>query len=95
MSKHLCFRGYSGPIEAVLMGVSQAIPLLLSMAANLIAFNSLLAVVDIFLSWFGGLIEYTQLSFLVNYVYSLNFLFLIKLNKLPDNVHTRMLPNRT
>ena len=53
-------------IEAAFNGVSQAIPLVLNIAANLIAFLGLLAAVNGFLSWFGGLLDFPELSFEVS-----------------------------
>ncbi|XP_076825301.1 sodium/nucleoside cotransporter 1-like [Clavelina lepadiformis] len=50
-------------IEAAFVGASQAIPLVLNIGGNLIAFLSLLAAVNGFLNWFGGLVDYPQLSF--------------------------------
>eukprot|EP00057_Strongylocentrotus_purpuratus_P016788 XP_011671262.1 PREDICTED: solute carrier family 28 member 3-like [Strongylocentrotus purpuratus] len=50
-------------IEAAANGASQAIPLVLNVAANLIAFLSLLALVNALLGYFGGLVGYPQLTF--------------------------------
>ncbi|XP_076825166.1 sodium/nucleoside cotransporter 1-like [Clavelina lepadiformis] len=50
-------------LEAAFVGASQAIPLILNIGGNLIAFLSLLAAVNGFLNWFGGLVDYPQLSF--------------------------------
>jgi len=50
-------------IEAAFVGVSSAIPLVLNIGANLIAFLGLLAAVNGFLSWFGGLLDFPELSF--------------------------------
>ena len=50
-------------IEAAFVGASQAIPLVLNIGGNLIAFLSLLAAINGFLGWFGGLLDYPQLSF--------------------------------
>lgn len=50
-------------IEAAFVGASTAIPLVLNIAANLIAFISLLAALNGFLGWYGGLLDYPQLSF--------------------------------
>ncbi|XP_076824620.1 solute carrier family 28 member 3-like isoform X1 [Clavelina lepadiformis] len=50
-------------IEAAFVGASQAIPLVLNIGACLIAFLSLLAAINGFLGWFGGLLDYPQLSF--------------------------------
>ena len=50
-------------LEAAFVGTSQAIPLVLNIGANLIAFLSLLAAVNGFLGWFGGLLDFPQLSF--------------------------------
>ncbi|XP_078492520.1 sodium/nucleoside cotransporter 1-like isoform X2 [Ciona intestinalis] len=50
-------------IEAAFVGASQAIPLVLNIGGNLIAFLALLSAVNGFLSWFGGLMDCPQLSF--------------------------------
>ncbi|XP_063969855.1 solute carrier family 28 member 3-like isoform X1 [Lytechinus pictus] len=50
-------------IEAAASGASTAIPLVLNIAANLVAFISLLALVNALLSYFGGLVGYPQLTF--------------------------------
>jgi len=50
-------------IEAAFNGVTAAIPLVLNIAANLIAFLGLLAAFNGFLSWFGGLLDFPELSF--------------------------------
>nr|CAB3266200.1 sodium/nucleoside cotransporter 1-like [Phallusia mammillata] len=50
-------------IEAAFVGASQAIPLVLNIGGNLIAFLSLLAAINGFLGWFGGLLDFPQLSF--------------------------------
>lgn len=52
-------------VEAAFVGASQAIPLVLNIGANLIAFLSLLAAFNGFLSWFGSLTGYDRLSFQV------------------------------
>ena len=73
-------------IEAAFVGVSSAIPLVLNIGANLIAFLGLLAAVNGFLSWFGGLLDFPELSFEVRYnwkfsnlIYFANQLFFIQL----------------
>lgn len=50
-------------IEAAFVGASSSIPLVLNIAANLIAFLSLLAAINGLLGWYGGLLDYPQLSF--------------------------------
>nr|XP_039269229.1 sodium/nucleoside cotransporter 1-like [Styela clava] len=50
-------------VEAAFVGASSALPLVLNIAANLIAFISLLAAINGGLSWYGGLMDYPQLSF--------------------------------
>ncbi|XP_030844431.1 solute carrier family 28 member 3 [Strongylocentrotus purpuratus] len=50
-------------IEAAASGASTAIPLVLNIAANLVAFISLLALVNALLSYFGGLVGYPELTF--------------------------------
>uniref|UniRef100_H2ZLR9 Sodium/nucleoside cotransporter n=1 Tax=Ciona savignyi TaxID=51511 RepID=H2ZLR9_CIOSA len=50
-------------IEAAFVGASQAIPLVLNIGGNLVAFLSLLAAINGFLGWFGGLMDCPQLSF--------------------------------
>ena len=59
----LDFRDQRNVIEAAFVGASQAIPLVLNIGGNLIAFLSLLAAINGFLGWFGGLLDYPQLSF--------------------------------
>ena len=53
-------------IEAAASGASTAIPLVLNIAANLVAFISLLALVNALLSYFGGLVGYPELTFEVS-----------------------------
>ena len=55
-------------IEAAFVGASSAIPLVLNISANLVAFLSLLAALDGFLSWFGGLLDFPELSFTVRFL---------------------------
>nr|XP_009860473.1 sodium/nucleoside cotransporter 1-like isoform X1 [Ciona intestinalis] len=55
--------GYRNIVEAASAGASQAIPVVLNVGANLIAFISLLAAVNGFLNWFGGLLNCPELSF--------------------------------
>uniref|UniRef100_H2ZLV9 Sodium/nucleoside cotransporter n=1 Tax=Ciona savignyi TaxID=51511 RepID=H2ZLV9_CIOSA len=55
--------GYRNIIEAASVGASQALPIVFGVGANLIAFISLLAAVNGFLGWFGGLLDCPQLSF--------------------------------
>lgn len=50
-------------IEAASFGASTAVPLVLNIAANLIAFLALLALCNGILGYFGGLVGYPQLSF--------------------------------
>lgn len=50
-------------IQAAFVGASNAIPLVVNIAANLIAFIALLAALNGFLSWYGGLVGYPQLGF--------------------------------
>ncbi|XP_071478847.1 solute carrier family 28 member 3-like [Diadema antillarum] len=50
-------------VEAASNGASMAIPLVLNIAANLIAFLSLLALVNALLGYFGGLVGYPELTF--------------------------------
>ena len=57
-------------VEAIFVGTSQAIPLVLNIGASLIAFLSLLAAINGFLSWFGGLLDFPQFSFQVTYMSS-------------------------
>ena len=57
------FREQRNVIEAAFVGASQAIPLVLNIGGNLIAFLSLLAAINGFLGWFGGLVDYPKLSF--------------------------------
>ena len=66
----LFFSDQRNVIEAAFVGASQAIPLVLNIAANLIAFFSLLAALNGLLSWFGNLMDFPELSFEVsnNYV---------------------------
>ena len=59
-------------IEAASFGASRAIPLVLNVAANLIAFLALLALCNGILGYFGGLVGFPQLSFEVCY-HSLSF----------------------
>lgn len=54
---------HSNFIEAAFSGVSAAIPLVLNIGANLIAFLGLLAALNGVLSWFGGLLDFPELSF--------------------------------
>ena len=53
-------------IEAASFGASTAVPLVLNIAANLIAFLALLALFNGILGYFGGLVGYPQLSFEVS-----------------------------
>jgi len=55
--------GHRNFIEAAFSGVSAAIPLVLNIGANLVAFLGLLAAVNGFLNWFGGLLDFSELSF--------------------------------
>ena len=48
------------------MGASQAIPLVLNIAANIIAFLSILNAINGFLNWFGGLVDCPMFSFEVS-----------------------------
>jgi len=64
----MCSREHRNVIEAAFVGASQAIPLVLNIGGNLIAFLSLLAAINGFLGWFGGLLDYPQLSFEVRTV---------------------------
>ncbi|XP_039269230.2 sodium/nucleoside cotransporter 2-like [Styela clava] len=50
-------------IEAAFEGATLALPLVLNIAANIIAFLSLLAALNAGLGWFGGMLDYPQLSF--------------------------------
>ena len=58
-------------IEAAFNGVSQAIPLVLNIAANLIAF---LAAVNGFLSWFGELLDFLEFSFEIRKLFSIKLI---------------------
>ncbi|XP_072165400.1 solute carrier family 28 member 3-like [Diadema setosum] len=69
-SKHTSIDGVKLPkgdernvVEAAASGASAAIPLVLNIGANLIAFLSLLALVNALLGYFGGLVGYPQLTF--------------------------------
>ena len=66
-------------IEAVFAGSSQAIPLVLHIAANIITVLALLAALDNFLSWFGSLVDHPQLSFHVRCLLKRKNNFLISL----------------
>nr|XP_039263313.1 sodium/nucleoside cotransporter 1-like [Styela clava] len=55
--------GHRNVIEAAFVGASQAIPLVLNIGANLIAFIALLAGVNAFLGWYGSLVDIENLSF--------------------------------
>lgn len=55
--------GQRNIIEAAFVGASQAIPLVLNIGANLIAFLALLAAVNACLSWYGALVGIDNLSF--------------------------------
>ncbi|XP_013013873.1 solute carrier family 28 member 3 isoform X2 [Cavia porcellus] len=50
-------------LEAATQGASSSIPLVASIAANLIAFLALLSFVNSALSWLGNMFDYPQLSF--------------------------------
>ncbi|XP_072045726.1 solute carrier family 28 member 3-like [Amphiura filiformis] len=50
-------------IEAASFGASTAVPLVLNIAANLVAFLALLALFNGILGYFGGLVGYPELSF--------------------------------
>lgn len=53
-------------IEAAAAGASQSIGLVANIAANLIAFLSLLAFINAVLSWIGSMVDCPQLSFEVH-----------------------------
>lgn len=61
------FRGQRNLIDAASDGASSAVPLVLNIGANLLAFISLLAAINAGLSWFGGLLDYPELSFEVQF----------------------------
>ena len=63
-----CFRMEQNFIEAAAAGASQSISLVANIAANLIAFLSLLAFVNAMLSWFGSMVDCPQLSFEVSVI---------------------------
>lgn len=52
-------------IEAASGGASASIPLVANIAANLIAFLSILKFFNAVLGWLGGMVNYPQLSFQV------------------------------
>lgn len=57
------YRSQRNIIEAAFVGATDALPLVLNIAANLIAFISLLAAINGGLSWYGGMLDYPELSF--------------------------------
>jgi len=80
----VCFRDQRNIIEAAFVGASQAIPLVLNIGANLIAFLSLLAAVNGLLSWFGSLLNYDKLSFQVIFYFHFNSIRYGMVVVLPD-----------
>lgn len=65
-------------MEAAAAGASQSICLVANIAANLIAFLSLLDFVNAALSWLGSMVDYEELSFQVVHHSILRFCFLSK-----------------
>lgn len=51
--------------EAASEGASSAVGLVATIVSNFIALMALLAFFDAFLSWFGGMFDFPQLSFSV------------------------------
>ncbi|KAG7209814.1 hypothetical protein KM043_011428 [Ampulex compressa] len=53
----------SGVLDAATKGALAAIPLVLGIIANIVAFVSFIALINGLLGWFGGLVGYTDLTF--------------------------------
>ena len=66
-NKFYVFRKEKSVIEAVYVGTSHAIPIVARIAANLISVLAILALLDGFLSWLGGLTNYPELAFHVRF----------------------------
>lgn len=64
--KKNCFSKDTGLIDAASKGATAAIPLVLSIIANIVAFVSFIALINSLLSWVGSLIGYEKLSFEVS-----------------------------
>ena len=60
---YLSYRQERNIIEAASFGASTAVPLVLNIGANLIAFLALLALFNGILGFIGGLVGYPELSF--------------------------------
>lgn len=62
----IIFRSDTGILDAAINGALAAIPIVLSIIANIVAFVSFIAFFNAMLSWCGGLVGYKALSLEVN-----------------------------
>jgi len=60
---YFCCRKEIGTVAAIVNGTTYGIKIVVNIAACLISFTSILATLDGLLSWFGGLLDYPELTF--------------------------------
>lgn len=62
LSWKICYRKDSSLVDAASKGAVAAIPLILGIIANIVAFVSFMALINSLLSWIGSLVGYEELT---------------------------------